>query len=532
MVMKFITYLLYIISCFIISAQAFGLDVASKPVSLQSASNTLKVTADKIDYDEETRIVILTGHVRVTYGGRVFESEYARFDSSTNMLITDRDYTISENGKPLINGKAIAYNVTQSTLSQLDNYVAIVNEDNVVFIKAKKVENIDGKQVFHDADASLCNRADKDYHIYSSKVTYDPTGKNMTMENATIYMGSVPIFYWPSITSKLKDKKKKKKNKELFPQITSTPQRGTAFKVELADVLDLMGYESPEGNITFSPYVVSYSKIGWGGGANIYYEMSERDYMEGMIDYKNDVGLGGGVIYTHGIGPSEGYSIYMDKRDVRNGVSLDNYFTYYSITELPNIIYNNSYSIGSFIGMPARLSYGLGYAAFTESLIGSASGAVSSVADNRFSSSIGVGFSHPIYKDDVQELSYGLGIGEGYSSYSRSGNTQSVANMTNTINYSLYFLSTSTSLINFNQAGFSPFAFDRRGVGDRYLSTSGKVALGSDFYIPLGYGRNLDANTDTLIMYGLYYETDCLKFGFRTNTISGEYWIDLLIKGL
>lgn len=532
MVMKFITYLLYIISCFIISAQAFGLDAASKPVSLQSASNTLKVTADKIDYDEETRIVILTGHVRITFGGRVFESEYARFDTNTNMLITDREYTISENGKPLVSGKAIAYNITQTSLSQFDNYVAIVSGDNVVFIKAKKVENIDGKQVFVDADASLCSRADKDYHIYSSRVTYDPTGKTMTMENATIYMGNVPIFYWPSITSKIKDKKKRKKNKELFPQITSTQQRGSAIKIELADVLDLMGYESHEGNITFSPYVVSYSKIGWGGGANIYYEMSDNDYMEGMIDYKNDVGLGGGVIYTHNIAPAEGYSVYLDKRDIRNGVSLDNYFTYYSITELPYVTYGNSYSIGSFIGMPARLSYNLGYGSFSETLIGASAALSPAVYDDRYSGTLGLSFTHPIYSDDVQNLSYGLGLSESYSGYGRSGATQSVANMTNTINYSLYFLATSTSLVNLSQSGFSPFAFDRRSVGDRYLVTSGKIALGSDFYIPLGYNRNLDANTDTLIMYGLYYETDCLKFGFKTNTISQEYSIDLLIKGL
>jgi hypothetical protein len=430
-----------------------------------------------------------------------------------------------------LSGKAIAYNITQTSLSQLDNYVAIVNEDKVVFIKAKKVENVDGVQIFYDADASLCSRADKDYHIYTSKVLFNSKTKYLTMENATIYMGNVPLFYWPSVTSKLKEKKKRKKSKELFPQITSNQQRGTVIKIDLADVFDMMGYESPEGDITFTPYIVSYNKIGWGGGANLYYEMDDKNYMEAMIDYKNDVGLGGGLIYNHNITPTEFYRIYMDKRDMQNSLSLDNYFTYYSITELPYIIYNNSYSIGSFIGMPARLNYNLGYGAFSQTLIGSTAVAPA-IYDERYSGTIGVNFDHPIYKDEVQVLSYNLGLGESYSGYGRSGAMQSVANMTNTVNYSLYFLATSVSYVSLNQLGFSPFAFDRRSVGDRYLVTSGKIALGSDFYIPLGYNRNLDTNADTLIMYGLYYETDCLKFGFKTNAISQEYSIDLLIKGL
>lgn len=527
--MKFLISLLYIILVVITAGEALAADnQTTKPAS---GANTLRIEADKIEYDQDSQVVIVSGHAKITYGSRVFESEEARFDSKTNILSSNKEYTIYENGKAVISGKSIAYNITETSISHLDDYVAIVNEGKAAFVKAKKIENTSEGQVFTNADATLCTRVEKDYHISASKISYNMTTKKLYMENPVVYLGNVPIFYLPYLNTIVKEKKKKKKPRELFPQISSTQQRGTALKVELGDVLDLMGYESPEGDVTFSPYVVNYSKIGWGGGANLYYEINDKDYIEAMADYKNDVGLGGGIIYTHTIAPSEGYTIYLDKRDMLNGTSLDNYFTYYSITELPYVTYNNSYSIGSFIGMPARFGYSLGYGSFSETLIASTA-AGPAINDERYSANIGANFDHSIYESDIQKLSYGLGLSENYSSYGRSTKTQSVANMTNTINYSLYFLSTSVSLVSLNQQGFSPFAFDKRSIGDRYLVTSGRIALGSDFYIPLGYNKNLDNNTDTLILYGLYYETDCLKFGFRANTVSQEVAVDLLVKGL
>lgn len=527
--MKFLISLLYIILVIITAGEALAADnQATKPAS---GANTLRIEADKIEYDQDSQVVIVSGHAKITYGNRVFESEEARFDSKTNILSTNKEYTIYENGKAVISGKSIAYNITEASISHLDDYVAIVNEGKAAFVKAKKIENTSEGQVFTNADATLCTRVEKDYHISASKITYNMDTKKLYMENAFIYMGNVPIFYLPSLSMKIKEKKKRKKPRELFPQITTTQQRGTAIKAELGDIFDMMGYESPEGEVTFSPYVVNYSKIGWGGGANLYYEMNSKEYIEAMVDYKNDVKVTGGIIYTRNISSSDGYTVYLDKRDILNGTSLDNYFTYYSITELPYILYSNSYSIGSFIGMPARLGYSLGYGSFSETLIGVAS-ASPSINDERYSANIGANFDHTIYESDVQRVSYGLSLSENYASYGRSTKTQSVANMTNTLNYSLYFLSTSVSLVSLNQQGFSPFSFDKRGIGDRYLVTSGRIALGSDFYIPLGYNRNLDNNTDILILYGLYYETDCLKFGFRANTISQEVAIDLLVKGL
>lgn len=533
--MKFLIYLLYLISCFILSAGAWGADAVT-PIPPASMSQSVKAEADQIEYDQDLGIIRLAGHVKVHYGNRLFESESAVFYTKSNVLSTDKDYSIYEDNKLLVSGKSASYNILESAISSMGGYTQITNDDKILYLKAKNITNASNAQILYDAEATLCNRIDKDYRITATKVIYNTSTKNATLENATIFLGNTPIFYLPSITTKLREAKKNKKPRELFPVITSTLQRGTAVKVDLFDMLDLVGLESPKGDIVFAPYITSYSKIGWGGGANVYYTVSNNDYLELAADYKNDVGLNGGIIYARDSFVPRSFlngplTVYADRRDIRNGVSFDNYFTYYNITELPYIVYSNGHALGETAGVNISTNYSLGYGSFNETLIGSVGAVSPSVMETKTNGIAGLSFNKPVYSSPNQSLSYTLGLSENYSAYS-GGKSQSSANLSNTIDYSLYFLTARVSLVSLNQAGFSPFAFDRRSTNDKYLVTGGKIALGNDFYIPWGYNKNLDNNTDTLIMYGLYYETDCLKFGFKTNTVAQDLTIDLLIKGL
>ena len=131
------------------------------------------IYADHIIYDRSTKVVTATGNVRIYTGLRVYR------------------------------GDMITYNLETKAMTSA-NYRAI---DYPRFVSGKKVTTPELNHYrLTDASFTTSNREHPSFHLEAGTMEYRPN-QDVVMKNVVLYVGDVPVFYFPIFVQSLVDKR-------------------------------------------------------------------------------------------------------------------------------------------------------------------------------------------------------------------------------------------------------------------------------------------------------------------------------------
>jgi LPS-assembly protein len=127
--------------------------------------------ADHMTYDRSTRVVTGNGNVRLFSGGRVYR------------------------------GESITYNLDTKAMTS----AAFIGEEYPKLLYAKKVTT-PGYNHYRltNAGFTTSNRQNPSFHMEASTVEYRPNDE-VVMKNVVLYVGQVPVFYFPVFVQSLTD---------------------------------------------------------------------------------------------------------------------------------------------------------------------------------------------------------------------------------------------------------------------------------------------------------------------------------------
>lgn len=222
------------------------------------------IQAKHLEYDEENKYVIATDSVTVTWGDRMLRAEKVEFWIEKEFLRAEQNVTLAESSNT-IRGNIITYDYRHEK-GEIDRANGTFES---WFFNAERLQKTgDKKYATGRMDLTTCDLPHPHYTIRASraKITLN---KRVTVYNAVMYVGSVPVFYLPIWSQGLGP--------------------GTKYSLEIQP-----GYNDVDGVIvkTIFGYPLSahsygklyldyYSVRGWGKGAE--YDYFDADRIKGSI---------------------------------------------------------------------------------------------------------------------------------------------------------------------------------------------------------------------------------------------------------
>jgi lipopolysaccharide assembly outer membrane protein LptD (OstA) len=174
------------------AATAWGAD-AEEPWVIDSDNNFI--------YKPGVGTITLTNGVTIRHQGAVLKARRARLNMETGECMAEGDVRLEGDGKVWTSDK-LRYNFKTRQ---------IVGEDFKVgqppyFAKGEVFvgEQAQGVYVLLDGLISTDDNTDPNYHIKAKTLTLVP-GHYIECENATVYLGDVPIFWWPKLRRSLRE---------------------------------------------------------------------------------------------------------------------------------------------------------------------------------------------------------------------------------------------------------------------------------------------------------------------------------------
>jgi LPS-assembly protein len=127
--------------------------------------------ADSARYDNNTKVIELVGNVRIYRAGTLYVGDRGSYNTETKELLADRLQTAD---RPFL--------VTGDRVTSIDENAKLVQKASFTT---------------HDS-------ANPDFQVRATTVRFYENDR-VILKNATFYIGSVPVFYWPYIYQSLDD---------------------------------------------------------------------------------------------------------------------------------------------------------------------------------------------------------------------------------------------------------------------------------------------------------------------------------------
>jgi LPS-assembly protein len=166
--------------------------VGSQPV-------TIKADGDNTYIGD---IATADDNVVVTYKGDTLYADHVVYDRSTKIVTARGDVRIYT-GVRVYRGDLVTYNLDTKAITSA-NYRAL---DYPKFITGKNVTTPDPNHYrLHDASFTTSNREKPSFHLEAGTMEYRPNNQ-VVMKNVVLYIGNVPVFYFPIFVQSLVDKR-------------------------------------------------------------------------------------------------------------------------------------------------------------------------------------------------------------------------------------------------------------------------------------------------------------------------------------
>ncbi len=175
--------------------------VATAPPVAVGGDQPVEIQAD-LDNTYIGDVATADGNCILTYKGDVIYADHVIYDRSTKVVTATGNVRIYS-GLRVYRGDMITYNLETKALTSA-NYRAI---DYPKFIKGNKVTTPELNHYrLTDASFTTSNREHPSFHLEAGTMEYRPDN-DIVMKNVVLYVGNVPIFYFPIFVQSLVDKR-------------------------------------------------------------------------------------------------------------------------------------------------------------------------------------------------------------------------------------------------------------------------------------------------------------------------------------
>ena len=171
-------------------------------IAAEHEQDALAFEADGVlEYVEGGNVVIGKKNVRITHGNVRLRAEEVRVDINEGIAIAKGDAVLTVD-KERFTGSEIEYNFKEGTGKILN----ADTDEEPWYIKAKMLEKVGPKEYqAHDARITSCEYKKPHYYFSAKKIKLWPH-ERIWIENAVMWIGDIPVFYFPLYTRSLKGK--------------------------------------------------------------------------------------------------------------------------------------------------------------------------------------------------------------------------------------------------------------------------------------------------------------------------------------
>ncbi len=158
------------------------------------------INGDNVEYSADSKEVVATGNIEVIYKGAKLTCNRLKVNMQTKEGLAEGNARIQD-AQGVVTGEKIIYDFANKT-------GIIYGADfraNPYFGKAKKVEKLsDSEFVAKGGYFTTCSLDHPHYRFSSKKISMFP-GDKMQAEQATYYLGTVPLLYLPRFNYSMKE---------------------------------------------------------------------------------------------------------------------------------------------------------------------------------------------------------------------------------------------------------------------------------------------------------------------------------------
>ncbi|MFH1074416.1 MAG: hypothetical protein V1752_04930 [Candidatus Firestonebacteria bacterium] len=157
-------------------------------------------SADHLEYDESCGIINGRGNVKIVYKGTEITADEVKFDVKSSDIEAKGNITFKE-GDSIINGTYVAFNMKSKT-GKIDN---IQLSNGPWFFKGLAIEKPDEKNAsIIEGYATTCKNKDHPHYRLVSQRIHVEIDNMIESWNVLLYIGDIPVFYFPYIWKSLK----------------------------------------------------------------------------------------------------------------------------------------------------------------------------------------------------------------------------------------------------------------------------------------------------------------------------------------
>ena len=273
--MKYIKIFLFFI--FFISGNALGAD------NKQTNSGDINFSSEKLKVDEKTKIMIASGNVIITNNNRQLTADKVEYDQNSDKAIATGNVKLKEKDGSIYESERVILTNEFKSVVAIPLYGELIDKS---FIKSNNFKKNDlGESYFKEGVYTACECDFKQdvkpiWRIETKEIKHDPATKTVYLKHPVMRIFSIPVYYLPYLS--FPDWTVKRRSGFLTPVYGYSKQNRFHIKVPY--------YYSPENDPTWDMTFTSHQngKTGHADQLNIRkkYENSslETNIYKGNLD--------------------------------------------------------------------------------------------------------------------------------------------------------------------------------------------------------------------------------------------------------
>ena len=273
--MKYIKIFLFFI--FFISGNALGAD------NKQTNSGDINFSSEKLKVDEKTKIMIASGNVIITNNNRQLTADKVEYDQNSDKAIATGNVKLKEKDGSIYESERVILTNEFKSVVAIPLYGELIDKS---FIKSNNFKKNDlGESYFKEGVYTACECDFKQdvkpiWRIETKEIKHDPATKTIYLKHPVMRIFSIPVYYLPYLS--FPDWTVKRRSGFLTPVYGYSKQNRFHIKVPY--------YYSPENDPTWDMTFTSHQngKTGHADQLNIRkkYENSslETNIYKGNLD--------------------------------------------------------------------------------------------------------------------------------------------------------------------------------------------------------------------------------------------------------
>ena len=273
--MKYIKIFLFFI--FFISGNALGAD------NKQTNSGDINFSSEKLKVDEKTKIMIASGNVIITNNNRKLTADKVEYDQNLDKAIATGNVKLKEKDGSIYESERVILTNEFKSVVAIPLYGELIDKS---FIKSNNFKKNDlGESYFKEGVYTACECDFKQdvkpiWRVETKEIKHDPATKTIYLKHPVMRIFSIPVYYLPYLS--FPDWTVKRRSGFLTPVYGYSKQNRFHIKVPY--------YYSPENDPTWDMTFTSHQngKTGHADQLNIRkkYENSslETNIYKGNLD--------------------------------------------------------------------------------------------------------------------------------------------------------------------------------------------------------------------------------------------------------